>query len=125
MTKHDRKLLWRIERLLGKKKKVFCALPDFVEHRKFPANGVVVTEEESLRRLRDDGYLEFSSTRWQHVKVLSATSKRLMVADVVEALTDKWTKEKREHERHFIAIASFFVLGVLGIAFAIYREFWK
>lgn len=125
MTKGDRAILRRIKWLLAQKKTVFCCQREFEKHRNFPANGVVLTEQEACRRLRDEGYLKFSATQWTHRESISDTPSLHMIADVVESLTDKWANEEREHEKHFILIASFFIVGMVGLAIAIYREFWK
>lgn len=122
--KSERALLRSVDQLLKHKKKVFVGEPEFLQHPNLPKGAIVLYDERLTGRLKEDGYVVFEDALWQFDKKSSDTNSRCYTAHAVKRLTDKWAKEKRDYDRHIVAIAAF-VIGIIGAALTIYRELWK
>lgn len=123
MTRSDRALLQKVERLLESGKQVFVSDPAFKNHPNFPKDAVSISDERLTGRLKADGFITFDDTIWHHDEV-SGTHKRTIPGFLVKRLTEQWAKEKRDYDRHLIAILAL-VIGIIGAGLTICRDFWK
>lgn len=121
MTRSDRALLQKVECLLKSGKQVFVGDPSFKNHRNFPAGAILISDDRLTGRLKEDGYITFDDTVWRHDEV-SGTHKRSIPGLVVKRVTEQWSKEKRDYDRHLVAILAL-AIGILGAALTIFRDF--